>query len=152
MAEYIEREAVSADGCGEVRKIKTPFARIIVGGTADKPYYHILWWDTAKKECYIGYSSYYLEYVFKWLKEEFEITEKDADVAPVVRWISVEERLPDDDVQVLACTKHGKAFSAHCENGRWRVSGSVKITHWMPLPEPPNCGADMGERKGGGTG
>ena len=52
-------------------------------------------------------------------------------------WVPVAERLPADDVQVLACTKHGKAFSAHCENGRWRVSGSVKITHWMPLPEPP---------------
>ena len=58
------------------------------------------------------------------------------------RWIPVEERLPADDVQVLACTKHGKAFSAHLENGRWRVSNSVKITHWMPLPEPP--GKDVG--------
>ena len=52
-------------------------------------------------------------------------------------WISVEDRLPEDDVQVLACTKHGKAFSAHCKKGKWRVSHSIKITHWMPRPEPP---------------
>ena len=45
--------------------------------------------------------------------------------------------LPEDDIRVLACTKHGKPFTAHCEGGKWRVSHSVKITHWMPLPEPP---------------
>ena len=55
----------------------------------------------------------------------------------VQEWISVTERLPEDGVQVLACTKHGKAFSAHCEKGRFRVSGSVTVTNWMPLPEPP---------------
>ena len=53
------------------------------------------------------------------------------------KWISVKDRLPEDGVQVLACTKHGKAFSAHCEKGKWRVSHSVTVTHWMPLPEPP---------------
>lgn len=53
------------------------------------------------------------------------------------KWIPVTEQLPDDDVQVLACTKKGKPFPAHCEDGKWRVSHSVTITHWMPLPEPP---------------
>lgn len=52
----------------------------------------------------------------------------------VQEWIPVKDRLPEDGVQVLACTKHGKAFSAHCEKGRFRVSGSVTVTHWMPLP------------------
>lgn len=55
------------------------------------------------------------------------------------KWIPVTERLPEDDRQVLACTKHGRAFSAHYDHKwkRWQVSHSVKITHWMPLPEPP---------------
>lgn len=53
------------------------------------------------------------------------------------KWISVKDKLPEDGVQVLACTKHGKAFSAHCEKGKWRVSGSVTVTNWMPMPEPP---------------
>ena len=69
------------------------------------------------------------------LNEAFEMAIAALREQP--QWISVEDRLPEDDVQVLACTKHGKAFSAHCERGRWRVSGSVKVTHWMPLPEPP---------------
>jgi hypothetical protein len=55
----------------------------------------------------------------------------------VQEWIPVSERLPEDGVQVLACTKHGKAFSAHCERGKFRASGSVTVTHWMPLPQPP---------------
>jgi len=53
------------------------------------------------------------------------------------KWIPVSERLPEDGVQVLACTKHGKAFPAHCERRKWRVSHSVTITHWMPLPLSP---------------
>ena len=118
MAECIEREAVSADGCDEVSKIKTPFAWIIVNGTADKPYYSILWWDTEKKECNVGYSSYYLEYVFNWLKENFEITEEDADVAPVRhgRW----EKTADGAALCTACKRkmnpyqYGYAFCGLC--------------------------------------
>ena len=55
------------------------------------------------------------------------------------KWIPVTERLPKDDRQVLACTKKGKAFSAHYDHKwkSWSVSHTVKITHWMPLPEPP---------------
>lgn len=95
MAEYIESVA-NADGVGEANKIKTPFAQIIVEGTAEKPCYSILWWDEEKKEGNIGYSSYNLEYVRKWLKEEFEVTEDliTADVAPVVhgRWVNKQEK------------------------------------------------------------
>ena len=55
------------------------------------------------------------------------------------KWIPVTERLPEDDRQVLACTRKGKAFSAHYDYKwkSWAVSNTVKITHWMPLPEPP---------------
>lgn len=37
MSDYISREAASADECKH--KIKTPFAKIIVGGTPEKPCY-----------------------------------------------------------------------------------------------------------------
>lgn len=59
-----------------------------------------------------------------------------ANGVTIQEWIPVKERLPDDGVQVLACTKHGKPFPAHCRDGKWRVSHSVIITHWMPLPTP----------------
>ena len=63
-------------------------------------------------------------------------------VAPVSEWISVEERLPEDRVEVLACIgslvcaawlDHDDAPPQWISEGD-EVSG---ITHWMPLPAPP---------------
>lgn len=55
-------------------KIKTPYAKIVVGGSAEKPYYSILYYDTKDKVWYDGYGSYCLKYVFDWLENEFDIT------------------------------------------------------------------------------
>ena len=78
---------------GEYPKIKTHFAQIIVDGTAEKPYYNIMYFDPAAGDYRIGFGSYYLNYVFKWLTEEFEIVETRTnvdrhptiDAVPVVR-------------------------------------------------------------------
>ena len=92
MDDYIEREAVLVGIENEyknVEKIKTPFAKIIVEGTVEKPYYSILWLDKENKEYNVGYSSYCLDYVFKWMEVVFEIVAADepltAEGAPVVR-------------------------------------------------------------------
>lgn len=61
-------------------------------------------------------------------------------------WISVKDITPDDDGEVLAC--YGKdVFIAHFEGDGWVVyvqaeddclyQQSVKVSHWIPLPEPP---------------
>ena len=87
-------ENAIANDLENTEKLKVTFAQIIVCGTAEKPYYNIMWFDN--NGCgYIGYGSYYLEYVFQWLSENFEV-ECDilsADVAPVVhgRWVWNEE-------------------------------------------------------------
>lgn len=73
MSNYIGREAASADECKH--KIKTPFARIVVEGIPEKPYYNIWYFNPADGECHIGFGSYCLDNVFNWLAEEFEITE-----------------------------------------------------------------------------
>lgn len=52
-------------------------------------------------------------------------------------WISAEEKLPKDKVQVLAFTHAGKVMSLHCKGGKWCVTSNVRITHWMPMPNPP---------------
>ena len=58
-------------------------------------------------------------------------------------WISVDDRLPEFGVSVLAiCLYHGKLKTLVChtskENfGEWytdEVCQWVKVTHWMPLP------------------
>ena len=65
------------------------------------------------------------------------ITQLEARVA---KWISVKERLPedDDDVLILIC---GKIIGAGYRiNGKWKSLAKAKapvVTHWMPLPEMP---------------
>ena len=56
-------------------KIKTSFAQIIVRKIKEKPYFEILYFDSQDKCFHIGFGSFYLEYVFQWLAEEFEIIE-----------------------------------------------------------------------------
>lgn len=69
-------------------KIKTPYAKIIVEGKNDYPYYSIVYYDTEKKEWMNGFGSYNRHYVFDWLKNEFEVT-MEADCFPVIhgRWL-----------------------------------------------------------------
>jgi len=60
------------------------------------------------------------------------------------RWISVEERLPEDGFWVLTFSA-GVTDDFQWDIGYWDVSGKWKclgwdypVTHWMPLPLPPN--------------
>lgn len=58
-------------------------------------------------------------------------------------WISVDERLPDADGDYLVWNNYHKAIVGHYWlKGRYFISKAVTVTHWMPLPEPP-------EMKGG---
>lgn len=73
-----------------------------------------------------------------------ELTEKVALLeAAQPKWISVEERLPDEPGEVLACV-YGRICIAWYSNRCFETpSGMVfyacenAVTHWMPLPEPP---------------
>lgn len=67
-------------------------------------------------------------------------------LAAVPRWISVEERLPEPFVCVLAHIPGEKPFptvkSAFLEkNGLWYSNGfrynPEEVTHWCEMPEPP---------------
>lgn len=51
-------------------------------------------------------------------------------------WISVKERLPDDENQKCLWLWEDKEITL---NEAWAVRGWIprNITHWMPLPEPP---------------
>lgn len=51
-------------------------------------------------------------------------------------WISANERIPKDRVQVLVFTHTGKVMSLHCNDGIWSAPLNVIVTHWMPMPKP----------------
>lgn len=64
------------------------------------------------------------------------------------RWIPVNERLPKNFMNVLIWDKiDGDTFTGHYSKyDGWTIDGwedadePFEITHWMPLPEPPEKG------------
>ena len=63
----------------------------------------------------------------------------------VQEWVSVDDRLPEEKVNCIVHYKH-----AYCDNDDYWAIGicfydgekfqmglSYKVTHWMPLPQPP---------------
>jgi hypothetical protein len=91
--------------------------------------------------------------VYEMVKGDMFGLVKDAPaVAAMPRWISVEERLPEYDIDVLVCatgdfgsviTITSYSDNLHGFNIKGWVSPwqyfhkNYTITHWMPLPQPP---------------
>jgi hypothetical protein len=71
----------------------------------------------------------------------------DSVSKPRREWISIKERLPDIGIPVLIVTSYKKMATASCtdhEKNSWgwldwmRPQHSYgSVTHWMPLPAPP---------------
>lgn len=82
------------------------------------------------------------------------IASEDVRKAPAVAaapaWISVEDRLPEDETEVL-CWYRDENGEYYCTLGwyhrtnygaGWTTDAEISgyfgcVTHWMPLPEPP---------------
>ena len=131
MADYISREAASADE--RKHKIKTPFARIVVGGAPEKPCYNIWYFDPTDGECHIGFGSYCLDNVFNWLAEEFEVTEPRADVELVRhgQWLRT-----DDDWSSLVTIQCSACGGEWC----FEVDEDVQLLGYNYCP---GCGCKM---------
>ena len=68
------------------------------------------------------------------------------DINIPAKWISVKDRLPEEDEDIIAfCYYHESWQTQVCHlssnyEGQWYTSVAgqwVRVTHWMPLPEPP---------------
>ena len=60
------------------------------------------------------------------------------------KWISVKERLPENEKCVLVYSQDGGVaegkYNARFKEWvqfRWNVTELKNVTHWMPLPKPP---------------
>lgn len=89
---------LSSNEAGQVKhKIRTPFAHIIVNGTLQSPYYNILYLDPADGEYHVGFGSFYLGNVFKWLREEFELIREEP---PAIKSIPVKDLYDEEGEQI----------------------------------------------------
>ena len=85
-----------------------------------------------------GYTSEYVE-------NEKVASHLIANGKTVQEWISVNDRLPEDDSDVLAYSRNGeecRIYPANYAKGVWfdcifTTPATDTTTHWMPLPEPP---------------
>lgn len=79
---------------------------------------------------------------------EAQAKEIDALRAQLPRWIPVEERLPEDRSDVLVAAYWHERWGVYMgwcapERAAWSVHvgigdrSDIAVTHWMPLPEPP---------------
>ncbi|WP_294785703.1 DUF551 domain-containing protein [uncultured Eubacterium sp.] len=61
------------------------------------------------------------------------------------QWISVDDRVPESSGTYIVCCKeqelkHVTFAKFYKKLGYWELKGARtfwKVTHWMPLPEPP---------------
>ncbi len=72
---------------------------------------------------------------------ELEQIIKEADDG---KWISVEDRLPDEHKSVIVYVTRFNYYSDYVDmsfrqDGEWKSNTGYwkAITHWMPLPPPP---------------
>ena len=80
-------------------------------------------------------------------------------LTPPNEWVSVEERLPEESDGMVLFT-NGKAVTSGYRNHMFRMSGEegiyspairkgggyMRVTHWMPLPAPPDRRPPEGDR------
>ena len=77
------------------------------------------------------------------LQKVESLEEENKRLREARRWVSVGERLPDDNVAVLCCGEDIGAEMVWREQGKWHLSfvgtqiGPSTYTHWMPLPPGP---------------
>ena len=78
-----------------------------------------------------------------------ELESENARLKDAQRWIPVSERLPEATEYVYAVVYDAidntskVSMLKHYGDGNWFSwdSGRYVVTHWMPLPEPPEEGA-----------
>lgn len=78
-----------------------------------------------------------------WARKALQST-----LTPPNEWVSVEERLPEEKQRVIVrCERVGTSVGWILW-GNWMTDigpGAGKVTHWMPLPAPPDRRPPEGE-------
>lgn len=133
-------------------KEKVTSAEIITRQIDGKPYYHIKLKKVGEDEYTIGYSSFKLDYVVKWLNDYFEFYGEAKVSCDDNGWIPVQGRLPEDnhkgiyDMQLVTLedgevcmgvynNREKEWWTRKQEGERW-YTNKHNVIAWQPLPEP----------------
>ena len=77
----------------------------------------------------------YDKHIKKWLYAD------TVDSAPVPKWISAKERLPENKGRYIVYMRGQEPFVSWFDGEMFRTQSTVPIeypaTHWQSLPEPP---------------
>lgn len=131
-------------------KMQTHFAKIIVGGTTQKPYYEIMYYDPSDHTYHIGYGSYCLDYVVRWLADEFDVHEElqrevvlslDADNLKRIIARHVRSRMFDQNIN---CKELAQRIGKH-ENTILRIANGINIPRadtLLAIADALNCSTD----------
>ena len=78
------------------------------------------------------------EPVTTYAKLAIDALEKENGVT-VKEWVSVEDRLPEENTTVIVATDNGIVFQCLYSYDGWDLwdDNDVNITHWQPMPQPP---------------
>ena len=127
-----------------VEKVRAVNPEIIVRIRAidNKPYYLIRYLDLSDCKLHEAYGSFKLECVIGWLKEYFDVVDTNCE------WISVSERLPEDETLMYWTTHEDGSLVMHGYKKRngfiynWEVDDLEKrerqghVIAWTPIFEP----------------
>lgn len=86
----------------------------------------------------------------EWLKELKQLRKQ----TKTGRWITVSERLPEENYAVLVwCPERKNIYCAYLEEGQWWIFGAyfekvkLEVIAWQPLPEPYKIKSDVEKEK-----
>lgn len=97
--------------------------------------------DAAAHAADIGYAMQMIEGFEPVKLPQWEMVSKDPDGTPIYRdnwgaydpWIPVEDRLPEGECRCLVAVDGEVRSATYYPPGKFQP----EITHWMPLPKPP---------------
>lgn len=79
-------------------------------------------------EEYVNNNPFYHPYTVIATRESF----KDGIIYALShQWVSVDERLPEDDVLVVVWIENSAILADFCEKGKWHYYG---VRYWLPIP------------------
>ena len=83
--------------------------------------------------------------LWNWITANFVPLDKPVK-AEIAEWISVKDRLPETSSELLLHTKSGSNYVGFykyiikmfiCYGVYKKEIDDIEVTHWMPLPKPP---------------